>query len=41
MLHKIRLSSKTYTQIKGQEEMCPYVKTRLQIELNIGALIVR
>ena len=24
MLHKIRLSSKTYAQIKGQEEMCPY-----------------
>ena len=24
MLHKIRLSSKTYSQIKGQEEMCPY-----------------
>ena len=24
MIHKIRLSSKTYAQIKGNQEMCPY-----------------
>ena len=24
MIHKIRLSSKTYAQIRGNQEMCPY-----------------
>ena len=35
MIHKIRLSSKTYAQIRGNQEMCPYCQ---QIFINRATL---